>query len=99
MDAVACSELGQDPGYVGAHGGLAHDQRVGDLGVGQSPGDQSQDLDLSWGQLAQGGRDSAARWGAVDELFDESAGDVGGEQGVTAAMSRTAAASCWAGPF
>jgi hypothetical protein len=54
LDAVADAELGQDPGHVGADGGLANHQRGGDLGVGESPGNQPQDVDLAGGELAEG---------------------------------------------
>jgi hypothetical protein len=56
LDAVTHSELGQDPGHVGAHGGFADHQGGGDLGVGQPAGDQPQYLDLPRGQFPERAR-------------------------------------------
>jgi hypothetical protein len=67
---------------VGADGGLADDELTGDLGVGQAAGDQPEHLDLALGQCSHGGGDVGAGWRSTDELLDEPAGDVGGEQGV-----------------
>ncbi len=44
LDAVAKPELGQDACHVGLDGGLAEHEPCGDLGVGQTPGDEAQDL-------------------------------------------------------
>jgi hypothetical protein len=82
LDAVANAEFGQDPGDVGADGGLADHQRGGDLGVGKSSCDRPEDVDLARGQFAEGGWDGGAGGWAVDELLDEPASDVGGEEGI-----------------
>jgi hypothetical protein len=42
--AVAGVEFGQQPGHVGLHGPGADAEPVGDLGVGQSFGNEQKDL-------------------------------------------------------
>ena len=44
LGAVAESELGEDPGYVSLHGGLARGEGFGKLGVRQAPAHQGRYL-------------------------------------------------------
>jgi hypothetical protein len=50
LDAVAKLELGQQVGHLALDGGVAGEQLRGDLGVGQPPGDELEDLQLPGGE-------------------------------------------------
>jgi hypothetical protein len=52
LGAAAEVQFGEDVADVGAHGGLADGQLVGNLLVAVSLGDEAQDLDLAIGQRA-----------------------------------------------
>lgn len=80
MDAVVQPELGEHPAQVGLHGSGAEEQGVGDLGAGMPGGDEGQDVALPVDEGGEGR--GVAGSGCVGEAFDESAGDLGGEQGV-----------------
>ena len=54
LGTVVEVELGEDACDVGFDGGVADDELVGDVAVGHAAGDQAQDLELAWCQLAEG---------------------------------------------
>ena len=64
---------------MGLDGRFAEDQRGGDLGIGQAPGQEPEDLQFPGGEPGQLAGRSRAGWGSADELLDQPAGDRGGE--------------------
>jgi hypothetical protein len=74
-----------------------------DLAVGTDAGEQCEDPELAFGELLEAARRCRVGWGAMHEVFDEAAGERGGEEGVPAAtvrmpaMSRTLT-SAWLDP-
>ena len=69
LDAVTEVEFGEDPGKVGLDGCLAEVQLSADLGVGQSPCDQSGDRKFAVSKVSDGRRGPGGR-GAADKLFE-----------------------------
>lgn len=51
VDAVAGSELREDPAHVRLDGRFADEQRLGDLCVGEPAGDLDEDVALTVGEL------------------------------------------------
>jgi ATP-binding cassette, subfamily B, bacterial len=73
---VSHAEFGHGPAHVGAHGGRAHVQLLGDLVVGQAVSDKGHDFTLPLGDgIELGGR--RAFLGAGGELGDKPAGHAG----------------------
>ena len=79
MHPVPQMQLGEDAGHVGLDGGLAEEEPLGDLGVGQAAGDQPEHFGLTVGQLAELGWALAGKL-AADELLQEPPGDGGRER-------------------
>ena len=84
MDAVAYLELAEHAGDVGLDGGLADDEFLGALGVGQALGDELEDLCLSVAQSSDSRVDDdvLADCRMLEEAADEAACHGGGEQGL-----------------
>ena len=83
LDPDPQPQLGQDAAHMGLGGGVADEELAGDLGVGQAPSDEPQNLDLPLGEtrLAPRRRDTLADRG-TSESVDHTPGDCGVEQGV-----------------
>src|SRR4051794_13620279 len=82
LHAVAELEFSEEVSDVSFHGRLADDQFVGDLDVGQAPGEEFEDVEFARGEPGQLGNRSASRWRPAYELDDQAAGDLGCQQGV-----------------
>ena len=65
---------------MGLHGGLADEELLPDLGIGEAGRDQAQDLELARRQLVERRRRVGA--GDARELLDHAFRDSGGEEGV-----------------
>jgi hypothetical protein len=61
LDAVSQVELGQDTGDVCLYRRAGDDELVGDFGVGESAGDESEDLELAVGELDERWRRGGCR--------------------------------------
>jgi hypothetical protein len=72
LGAAAEVQFGEDVADVGAQGGLADGEAVGDLVVAVSLGDEAQDLDIAAGQ----GAVARGPWRRAGEPFEDLA--VGG---------------------
>ena len=83
LDAVAEREFLEDVGDVGLHGRLADEERPGDLAVGESAGDEPEDLEFAVAELGERRGGAGGRWRSADELLDEPTGDRGGEEGIS----------------
>jgi hypothetical protein len=73
-DPVAEPELSQDRCQVVLDGRLTQHQLRGKLGVTEAPGEQLQDLELSWRQLRQIAVRYGRRGGGRCESLDQPAG-------------------------
>ena len=51
MDAVAEPEFGEDVGDVGLDRRLGHEERLGDLAVGEPLGDVGEDLEFAFAEF------------------------------------------------
>src|SRR6185437_1392214 len=77
---VTQAKLLQDVRDVRLHGRLADEQRAADLRIGQAGGDQPEDLEFPFGELAQFLRRCGPRY--ASELPDHALGDGGRQQRV-----------------
>jgi hypothetical protein len=98
LDPVAELELGQQVGDVALDGGVADEQLGGDLGIGQAPGDELEDLLLAVGEpgdrLGGAGRGESRTYCSITRRVIE-----GASSASPAAATRTAVISCSGGAF
>src|SRR3984957_21338178 len=82
LDAVAQVKLGKYPSHVRLDRRSGDDQLLGDLGVRETAGDQSEDLELARGELLEPRRRLGGARTRAHAGLDQSAGDRWGEQRV-----------------
>ena len=92
LGAVAELELLQDAGDVGLDGAIADDEPGGNLGVGESAGEELEHLKFAGGELLELGR-RPRRVRAGEEGVDQPPGDLRASNASPAATTRTASIS------